>query len=76
MLHPRYFGPNLRKHVISKLHSEVEGRVSERYGCIITVTSIEKISPGKVQEGNDILAILNAYKYQSMMKKRYGLGIV
>jgi len=51
LLHPRYFGPNLRSTLVTKLHSEVEGTCSGRYGFIITVTSVEKIGLGKVQEG-------------------------
>ena len=51
MLHPRYFGKDLKSILVSKLHREVEGTCSGRYGFIITVTSVEKIGLGKVQEG-------------------------
>jgi hypothetical protein len=36
-LHPRHFGANLRNTLIQKLHTEVEGTCSGRYGFIIMV---------------------------------------
>lgn len=48
---PKYFGPNLRSHIHMKLHSEVEGKCTERHGFVILVTGIEKIGNGRVQEG-------------------------
>jgi len=38
-LHPRHFGANLRNTIIQKLHTEVEGTCSGRYGFIIMVLS-------------------------------------
>eukprot|EP01102_Stenamoeba_stenopodia_P005236 TRINITY_DN15785_c0_g1_i1.p1 TRINITY_DN15785_c0_g1~~TRINITY_DN15785_c0_g1_i1.p1 ORF type:complete len:174 (+),score=34.73 TRINITY_DN15785_c0_g1_i1:175-696(+) len=49
-MHPKYFGPNLRKTIIEKLHQDVEGTCSGKYGFIIFVTGVEDISMGKVQD--------------------------
>jgi DNA-directed RNA polymerase II subunit RPB7 len=51
LLHPKYFGASLRSELITKIHNEVEGTCSGRYGFIITVTSVEEIGMGRVQEG-------------------------
>jgi len=54
-LHPRHCGPSLVSVVRAQLHSEVEGSCSGRFGYIITVTSIDKIGMGKVQEGTGMV---------------------
>jgi DNA-directed RNA polymerase II subunit RPB7 len=51
-LQPKFFGPNLRNTLIDKLHSEVEGTCSGRYGFIITVTAVEEIGVGKIQHSS------------------------
>jgi DNA-directed RNA polymerase II subunit RPB7 len=51
-LPPKYFGPNLRNTLIEKLHSEVEGTCSGRYGFIVTVTAVEEIGMGKIQHAS------------------------
>eukprot|EP01089_Gocevia_fonbrunei_P020815 TRINITY_DN7835_c0_g1_i1.p1 TRINITY_DN7835_c0_g1~~TRINITY_DN7835_c0_g1_i1.p1 ORF type:complete len:171 (-),score=25.13 TRINITY_DN7835_c0_g1_i1:32-544(-) len=61
-LHPRAFGPNLRHTLIQKLHSEVEGTCSGRYGFIIMVTSIEKVGLGKITEGTAMVTFPVTYK--------------
>jgi len=54
-LQPKYFGPNLKSTLVHKLHSEVEGTCSGRYGFIITVTSVEKVGMGKIEEGTGLV---------------------
>ena len=54
-LPPRFFGPRLQTQLIEKLHEEVEGTCSGRYGFIITVTNVRKIGMGEVQEGGYVL---------------------
>jgi DNA-directed RNA polymerase subunit E'/Rpb7 len=41
----------MRSTLVTKLHSEVEGTCSGRYGFIITVARVDHIGMGKVQEG-------------------------
>eukprot|EP01112_Ceratiomyxa_fruticulosa_P007570 TRINITY_DN196_c0_g1_i1.p1 TRINITY_DN196_c0_g1~~TRINITY_DN196_c0_g1_i1.p1 ORF type:complete len:173 (-),score=21.30 TRINITY_DN196_c0_g1_i1:294-812(-) len=50
-IHPKHCGPSLLPVLRSQLHSEVEGSCSGRFGYIITVTSIDHIGMGKIQEG-------------------------
>eukprot|EP00124_Ichthyophonus_hoferi_P002680 Ihof_evm5s193 gene=Ihof_evmTU5s193 len=50
VLAPQYFGPKLRKVLKAKLHREVEGTCSGRYGYIIAVTQIVEIGKGKIME--------------------------
>lgn len=47
-IHPRYLGPNLKRTLEDKLHEEIEGTCSGRYGFIITVTSIDNWGLGQV----------------------------
>lgn len=69
LLHPRFFGPNIKSILIKKLNIEVEGTCSGRYGFIITVTSIEKIGLGKVQEGTG--SVLFPIKFKAIVFKPY-----
>eukprot|EP01104_Vermistella_antarctica_P000587 TRINITY_DN10739_c0_g1_i1.p1 TRINITY_DN10739_c0_g1~~TRINITY_DN10739_c0_g1_i1.p1 ORF type:complete len:174 (+),score=38.26 TRINITY_DN10739_c0_g1_i1:228-749(+) len=50
-LHPRHFGPGIRDTIKRKLHDEVEGTCSGRYGFVVAVTSVEDIGSGIVQDG-------------------------
>merc|ERR1711879_758070 len=54
-LHPRHFGANLRNTIIQKLHTEVEGTCSGRYGFIIMVTSIATVGLGKINDGTGMV---------------------
>jgi DNA-directed RNA polymerase II subunit RPB7 len=49
-IHPRYLGPNLKRTLEDKLHEEIEGTCSGRYGFIITVTSIDNWGLGQIEE--------------------------
>ena len=51
VLPPKYFGPRLHSTLVTKLHSEVEGTCSGRYGFVVTVTSVDDIGKGQVQQG-------------------------
>jgi len=62
LLHPRFCGPNLKNTLVSKLHSEVEGTCSGRYGFIITVTSVDNIGMGKIQEGSGFVSFPIKFK--------------
>jgi len=61
-LHPRFFGPNLKSTLISKLHNEVEGTCSGRYGFVVTVTSVDQIGLGRVQEGTGFVCFSVKFK--------------
>jgi DNA-directed RNA polymerase II subunit RPB7 len=74
LLHPRYFGANLRSTLVTKLHSEVEGTCSGRYGFIITVTSVEKIGLGKVNPSTGFVGF--PVKYKAIVFKPFKEEIV
>lgn len=61
-LHPRHFGANLRNTIIQKLHTEVEGTCSGRYGFIIMVTSIATVGLGKINDGTGMVTFPVAYR--------------
>jgi DNA-directed RNA polymerase II subunit RPB7 len=61
-LHPRHFGPNLRNTLIQKLHTEVEGTCSGRYGFIVMVTSIASVGLGKINDGTGLVTFPIAYR--------------
>lgn len=49
-MHPSTFGPDLHDKVKEKLRDEVEGTVDGQYGFIITITSIDPIPLGQIDE--------------------------
>jgi len=51
-LHPQYFGAQVHHMLKKKLYSEVEGVCNGRYGFIISVVSINNISPGRIIPGS------------------------
>ncbi|KAI0233839.1 DNA-directed RNA polymerase II subunit, partial [Massospora cicadina] len=53
-LHPSYFGPDLRSYIKNKLHADVEGKCSGRYGYIITVINLTSIGSGKILSGSGL----------------------
>jgi len=62
LLHPRFCGPNLLRVLRQQLHQEVEGTCSGRYGFIITVTAVENLGKGKVQEGTGLIVFPVRFK--------------
>lgn len=46
VLHPRYFGPEIRKTIKDKLYREIEGTCLGQYGYVITITCIDDIGTG------------------------------
>ncbi|GAM18561.1 hypothetical protein SAMD00019534_017360 [Acytostelium subglobosum LB1] len=61
-IHPKHCGPNLFNTATQQLHSEVEGTCSGRYGFIITITSVEFVSKGKVIEATGYVVFQVRYK--------------
>ncbi|KAF2073977.1 hypothetical protein CYY_004722 [Polysphondylium violaceum] len=60
-IHPKHCGPNLFSIATQQLHSEVEGTCSGRYGFIITITSVDFISKGKVLESSGFVVFQVRY---------------
>jgi len=61
-IHPRSLGPNLRTTLTDTLHNEVEGTCSGRWGFIVMVTGIEKISKGRIMDGTGSVTFTVIYK--------------
>lgn len=51
VLHPQYFGPQLKENLLKKFHQEVEGMCSARTGLVVAVTQVTDIARGRVLEG-------------------------
>ncbi|XP_070500185.1 DNA-directed RNA polymerase II subunit RPB7-like [Chironomus tepperi] len=51
LIHPCYFGPDLRQIIEKKVYSEVEGSCQGYIGYIICVTAITNISSGTIMAG-------------------------
>lgn len=49
-IHPKYFGPNLRDTIKSKLSSDLEGTCTAKYGYIISITQLMEIGNGKIDD--------------------------
>ena len=52
-----------------RLHAEVEGSCTGRYGYIIAVVSIEEIGSGRIQEGSGLAEYL--VKYRAIVLKPF-----
>lgn len=48
-LHPQYFGPKIHEFLEQRLHQEVQGTCSGRYGYIICVVLVKDIGHGVLQ---------------------------
>ncbi|KAI9354598.1 RNA polymerase Rpb7 [Zopfochytrium polystomum] len=48
-LHPQHFGPRMRESLTQRLHEEVEGTCSGRFGYIISVVEVVDIGRGVLQ---------------------------
>ncbi|EFA79139.1 RNA polymerase II core subunit [Heterostelium album PN500] len=68
-IHPKHCGPNLYAIASEQLHSEVEGTCSGRYGFIITITSVDFVSRGKVLESTGYVVL--PVKYRAIIFKPF-----
>jgi len=66
---PRALGPRLQSTLVTKLHEEVEGTCSGRYGFIITVTSVEHMGMGRVQESTGF--VIFPVKFKAIVFKPF-----
>ncbi|ORX57796.1 hypothetical protein BCR36DRAFT_344469 [Piromyces finnis] len=62
LLHPQYFGPNIQACLIRRLHDEVEGTCSGRFGFIISVIEITSISRGMLHPTSGFAEFKIEYK--------------
>lgn len=51
LIHPCYFGPDLKDTIEKKVYSEVEGSCQGYVGYIICITAITNISSGIIMAG-------------------------
>lgn len=49
-VHPRYFGPKLASHIETEMRHELEGRIRKPLGQIILLKSVDKVSPGLLND--------------------------
>lgn len=61
-LHPQYFGPQIKEFLIKRLHEEVEGTCSGRYGYIINVVQVVEIGRGVLQAATGMAEYEIEYK--------------
>jgi len=54
LLYPKFFGPNINQLLIDKLHANVEGSCSGRYGFVVCVTEVTHVGKGKIREGGGL----------------------
>ena len=63
LLHPKYFGPDIKEVMRKKLYSEVEGSCSGKYGFVIAVTRIfDNQEPGLLQPGRGFVVFKLKYE--------------
>ena len=61
-LHPRFFGPNIKANLVSRLYEEVEGTCSGRFGYIVSVVDIVETSRGVLQSSTGMAEYLINYR--------------
>lgn len=61
-LHPSYFGPSTTAFLEQKLHADVEGTCSGKYGYIVAVINIVSIGAGTIQPGAGLAQFVVDYK--------------
>jgi DNA-directed RNA polymerase II subunit RPB7 len=61
-LHPKFFGRKMNEILIKRLHTEVEGTCTGRYGYIICVTTVDSIGQGSIIEGTGLAKFTIKYK--------------
>lgn len=66
VLHPRYFGPQLKDTIVEKLYREVEGTCNARYGFIMTIVRIDDVGSGVLQTDVNGMAIYKV-KYTAVI---------
>ncbi|CAG9804582.1 unnamed protein product [Chironomus riparius] len=57
LIHPCYFGPDLKEVIQKKVYSEVEGSCQGYIGYIICITAITHISSGLIMAGGEGMCI-------------------
>ncbi|CAG8565776.1 3632_t:CDS:2, partial [Ambispora gerdemannii] len=73
-LHPSFFGPNMDDFLKRKLHSDVEGTCTGRFGYIINVLTVKEISKGKVLPSIGLAEF--TVKYQAIVFKPFKHEVV
>ncbi|KAJ3228035.1 DNA-directed RNA polymerase II subunit [Clydaea vesicula] len=48
-LHPSYFGPKMKEYLVKRLHEEVEGTCSGRYGYVVAIIKVLEVGKGVLQ---------------------------
>ena len=61
-LHPQFFGPQIEKYVTQRLHEEVEGSCSGRYGAIVCIIEVTDIGKGVLQNNTGYAVYKVRYK--------------
>ncbi|KAJ2998361.1 DNA-directed RNA polymerase II subunit [Globomyces sp. JEL0801] len=61
-LHPQFFGPQIQACLIQRLHAEVEGTCSGRFGYIIAVVEVVEVGKGVLQSNTGFAEYKITYK--------------
>ncbi|KAJ3309216.1 DNA-directed RNA polymerase II subunit [Blyttiomyces sp. JEL0837] len=61
-LHPQYFGPRMREYLVKRLHEEVEGTCSGRFGYVISVVEVVEVGHGVLQTASGFAEFNITYK--------------
>lgn len=60
-VHPRHCGSQLKQSLLRQLHEEVEGKVHEQFGYVVTIIGIESTGEGIIQQGSGLIAFTVHY---------------
>eukprot|EP00032_Breviata_anathema_P001340 JZ552491.1.p1 GENE.JZ552491.1~~JZ552491.1.p1 ORF type:complete len:160 (+),score=11.27 JZ552491.1:121-600(+) len=71
---PRFFGKSLNDTVIQRLYNEVEGTCTPKYGFIIAVDRVQKISEGKVEPETG-MAVFNV-DFQAIVLRPFKFEVI
>jgi DNA-directed RNA polymerase II subunit RPB7 len=61
-LQPMHFGPKMADILVQRLHAEVEGTCTGRYGYIVCVTTVDDVGEGRILEGTGLAKFTIKYR--------------
>ena len=62
LLHPKFFGPEMKEQLKRKLYEDVEGKFDRRFGIIVAVKEVISIGKGRIVEGKGFASFRVKYR--------------
>lgn len=76
VLDPKYLGPFLNDALKSNLYRQIEGTCTGRYGYVIAIVSLDKISQGRILDYNSTGGVAFDLEYTAVLFKPFKNEVV